>query len=132
MRIDQLLVQRGLASTRSQAQRLIANGVEWNQGDNWKRIAKNGDEIPDSAAVRLLDDSEARYVSRGGLKLEAALKKVGLSVDGFACLDVGQSTGGFTDCLLQQGARSVVGVDVGSAQLHPKLRSDPGCSAWRR
>ncbi len=125
MRIDQLLVQRGLASTRSQAQRLIANGVEWNQGDNWKRIAKNGDEIPDSAAVRLLDDSEARYVSRGGLKLEAALKKVGLSVDGFACLDVGQSTGGFTDCLLQQGARSVVGVDVGSAQLHPKLRSDP-------
>lgn len=124
MRIDQLLVQRGLASTRSQAQRLIANGVEWSQGDNWKRIVKNGDEIPDSAEVRLLDDSEARYVSRGGLKLEAALKKIGLSVDGFACLDVGQSTGGFTDCLLQQGARSVVGVDVGSAQLHPKLRSD--------
>lgn len=125
MRIDQLLVQRGLASTRSQAQRLIANGVEWFQGDTWKRIAKNGDELPDSAAVRLLDDSEARYVSRGGLKLEAALKQVGLSVNGFACLDVGQSTGGFTDCLLQQGALSVVGVDVGSAQLHPKLRSDP-------
>jgi len=125
MRIDQLLVQRGLASTRSQAQRLIANGVEWSQGDLWKRIVKNGDEVPDSAEVRLLDDSEARYVSRGGLKLEAALKKVGLSIEGFACLDVGQSTGGFTDCLLQQGAKSVVGVDVGSAQLHPKLRSDP-------
>jgi 23S rRNA (cytidine1920-2'-O)/16S rRNA (cytidine1409-2'-O)-methyltransferase len=75
--------------------------------------------------VRLLDDSEARYVSRGGLKLEAALKLVGLSVEGFACLDVGQSTGGFTDCLLQAGAKSVVGVDVGSAQLHPQLRSDP-------
>jgi len=125
MRIDQLLVQRGLASTRSQAQRLIANGVEWFQGDSWKRIVKNGDELPDGAEVRLLDDSEARYVSRGGLKLEAALKQVGLDVKGFACLDVGQSTGGFTDCLLQQGALSVVGVDVGSAQLHPKLRSDP-------
>jgi len=125
MRIDQLLVQRGLASTRSQAQRLIANGVEWRQGESWKRVVKNGDELPEGAEVRLLDDSEARYVSRGGLKLEAALKKVGLSVQGFACLDVGQSTGGFTDCLLQQGAKSVVGVDVGSAQLHPALRTDP-------
>ena len=125
MRIDQLLVQRGLANTRSQAQRLIADGVEWAQGETWRRVAKNGDEVPESANVRLLDDSEARYVSRGGLKLEAALKTVGLSVDGFACLDVGQSTGGFTDCLLQAGAKSVVGVDVGSAQLHPMLRSDP-------
>jgi 23S rRNA (cytidine1920-2'-O)/16S rRNA (cytidine1409-2'-O)-methyltransferase len=125
MRIDQLLVQRGLANTRSQAQRLIADGVEWAQGETWRRISKNGDEVPESAEVRLLDDSEARYVSRGGLKLEAALKQVGLSVEGFACLDVGQSTGGFTDCLLQSGAKSVVGVDVGSAQLHPMLRSDP-------
>ncbi len=125
MRIDQLLVQRGLASTRSQAQRLIAGGVEWQQGDGWRRVAKNGDEVPDEAPVRLLDDSEARYVSRGGLKLEAALKQVGLSVAGFQCLDVGQSTGGFTDCLLQQGAAFVVGVDVGSAQLHPKLLADP-------
>lgn len=125
MRIDQLLVQRGLANTRSQAQRLIADGVEWAQGETWRRVMKNGDEVPDGAAVRLLDDSEARYVSRGGLKLEAALKTVGLSVQGLACLDVGQSTGGFTDCLLQSGAKSVVGVDVGSAQLHPQLRSDP-------
>ncbi len=125
MRIDQLLVQKGIANTRSQAQRLIADGVEWAQGETWKRIVKNGDDVPESADVRLLDDSEARYVSRGGLKLEAALKTVGLSVAGFACLDVGQSTGGFTDCLLQAGAKSVVGVDVGSAQLHPMLRSDP-------
>lgn len=125
MRIDQLLVTRQLASTRSQAQRLIAGGVEWRQGDNWRRVTKNGDEVPDSAELRLLDDAEARYVSRGGLKLEAALKQVGLSVVGLACLDVGQSTGGFTDCLLQQGAKSVVGVDVGSAQLHPSLRADP-------
>jgi 23S rRNA (cytidine1920-2'-O)/16S rRNA (cytidine1409-2'-O)-methyltransferase len=126
MRIDQLLVQRGLASTRSQAQRLIAGGVQWQQGvADWRRVAKNGDDVPEDADLRLLDDSEARYVSRGGLKLEAALKQVGLSVDGFQCLDVGQSTGGFTDCLLQQGAKFVVGVDVGSAQLHPKLHADP-------
>jgi 23S rRNA (cytidine1920-2'-O)/16S rRNA (cytidine1409-2'-O)-methyltransferase len=125
MRIDQLLVQRGLASTRSQAQRLIAGGVEWQHGVDWRRVAKNGDDVPEDAPVRLLDDSEARYVSRGGLKLEAALKTVALSVDGMQCLDVGQSTGGFTDCLLQQGAKFVVGVDVGSAQLHPKLHADP-------
>ena len=125
MRIDQLLVQLQLASTRSQAQRLIADGVEWQQGDTWKRVAKNGDDVPEDAAVRLLNDAEARYVSRGGLKLEAALMRLGLDVTGFACLDVGQSTGGFTDCLLQHGAVSVVGVDVGSAQLHPQLRTDP-------
>jgi 23S rRNA (cytidine1920-2'-O)/16S rRNA (cytidine1409-2'-O)-methyltransferase len=125
MRIDQLLVQRHLATTRSQAQRLIADGVEWLQGEAWKRVGKNGDEVPDTAEVRLLDDSEARYVSRGGLKLEAALKAVGLSVTGLTCLDVGQSTGGFTDCLLRHGARWVVGVDVGNAQLHPQLRDDP-------
>jgi 23S rRNA (cytidine1920-2'-O)/16S rRNA (cytidine1409-2'-O)-methyltransferase len=125
MRIDQLLVARGLASTRSQAQRLIADGVQWRKGDEWKTVAKNGDEVPEDAPLQLLDDSEARYVSRGGLKLEAALKQVGLSVAGLACLDVGQSTGGFTDCLLQHGAASVVGVDVGSAQLHPSLREDP-------
>ena len=125
MRIDQLLVQRQLASTRSQAQRLIAGGVEWLQGEAWKRIVKNGDEVPDSAELRLLDDAEARYVSRGGLKLEAALKHIGLSVQGLNCFDVGQSTGGFTDCLLKAGATRVVGVDVGQAQLHPQLREDP-------
>jgi 23S rRNA (cytidine1920-2'-O)/16S rRNA (cytidine1409-2'-O)-methyltransferase len=124
MRIDQLLVHRHLASTRSQAQRLIADGVEWLQGEVWKRVAKNGDEVPDDAQVRLLDDSEARYVSRGGLKLEAALKHTGIAVSGLMCLDVGQSTGGFTDCLLQHGAARVVGLDVGQGQLHPSLRED--------
>ena len=125
MRIDQLLVARSLASTRSQAQRLIAGGVQWRKGNDWKTVVKNGDDVPDDAVIELMDASEARYVSRGGLKLEAALKHVGLSVTGMACLDVGQSTGGFTDCLLQHGAASVVGVDVGSAQLHPNLRADP-------
>ena len=125
MRADQLLVVRHLANSRSQAQRLISGGVEWLQGESWRRVTKNGDEVSDAAAMRLLDDSEARYVSRGGLKLEAALKQAGLRVAGLQCLDVGQSTGGFTDCLLQQGAALVVGVDVGSAQLHPRLRADP-------
>ncbi len=125
MRIDQLLVRRNMASTRSQAQRLIADGVEWLQGEAWKRVAKNGDEVPDAAQIRLLNDAQARYVSRGGLKLEHALHAVAMDVTGMHCLDVGQSTGGFTDCLLQHGAAMVTGVDVGSAQLHPHLRTDP-------
>ena len=69
MRADQLLVERGLAVSRSQAQRLIASGVQWFDGAGWKRVAKNGDELPDAAPVELLDTAESRYVSRGGLKL---------------------------------------------------------------
>jgi 23S rRNA (cytidine1920-2'-O)/16S rRNA (cytidine1409-2'-O)-methyltransferase len=157
MRADQLLVQRGLASTRAQAQRLIASGVQWlklghhhtaqgamsgaeigaSSGSTsstlyWQRIAKNGDILPDDAQIELLNDSEARYVSRGGLKLEGALKQLGLSVAGSTCLDVGQSTGGFTDCLLQQGAARVVGVDVGFGQLHDKLRYDERVLCFER
>lgn len=124
MRADQLLVERGLAVSRAQAQRLIAAGVEWQQAGVWKRVAKNGDELPDLAELRLLDDAEARYVSRGGLKLEGALRHIGLKVAGWTCLDLGQSTGGFTDCLLQAGAARVVGLDVGREQLHARLRED--------
>jgi 23S rRNA (cytidine1920-2'-O)/16S rRNA (cytidine1409-2'-O)-methyltransferase len=125
MRVDQLLVERGLASSRSQAQRLIAAGVRWRfDGGDWKQIAKNGDLLPPAAEIELLDTAEARYVSRGGLKLEAALKISGIEVVGKACLDVGQSTGGFTDCLLQQGAAQVVGIDVGQGQLHAQIRAD--------
>ncbi len=125
MRIDQLLVERGLAASRSQAQRLIAGGVHWQQPDGaWRAVVKNRDEVPDNAALQLLDDAESRFVSRGGLKLEGALKATGLKVKGLRCLDVGQSTGGFTDCLLQQGAAQVVGIDVGHAQVHPRIRED--------
>jgi 23S rRNA (cytidine1920-2'-O)/16S rRNA (cytidine1409-2'-O)-methyltransferase len=124
MRADQLLVERGLATSRSQAQRLIASGVRWLDVAEWKTVNKNGDELPREAEVELLDLSEARYVSRGGLKLEGALKAAGVAVEGKACLDVGQSTGGFTDCLLQQGAARVTGVDVGQGQLHANIRSD--------
>lgn len=160
MRADQLLVHRGLASTRAQAQRLIASGVQWlklghhhtaqgamsgaeigaatSSGSAlyWQRIAKNGDILPDDAQIELLNDAEARYVSRGGLKLEGALQTLGLSgnlsIKGSTCLDVGQSTGGFTDCLLQQGAARVVGVDVGFGQLHDKLRSDERVLCFER
>ncbi len=125
MRADQLLLDRGLAASRSQAQRLITSGVEWRLGTKpWQRVSKNGDELPLPCEVRLLDTAEARYVSRGGLKLEGALQSSGLSAQGLRCLDVGQSTGGFTDCLLQQGAAQVVGLDVGHGQLHPRLRDD--------
>ena len=129
MRADQLLLQRQLATSRSQAQRLIGAGVRWRAAAGsdspWKRIGKNSDDVPDDAQIELLDASEARYVSRGGLKLEGALLASGVKLEGKTCLDVGQSTGGFTDCLLQHGAKLVVGVDVGQGQLHPSLREHP-------
>ena len=132
MRADQLLVERGLAASRSQAQRLIASGVRWFDGRLWKTVAKNGDDIPEAAQLELLDTAESRYVSRGGLKLEGALRSAGLDVRGWTCLDVGQSTGGFTDCLLQHGAAQVVGVDVGHGQLHDKLRADARVQALEK
>jgi 23S rRNA (cytidine1920-2'-O)/16S rRNA (cytidine1409-2'-O)-methyltransferase len=90
----------------------------------WRKVGKNGDEIPEGAELVVPDTTEAKYISRGGLKLEGALRSTGLQVAGWRCLDVGQSTGGFTDCLLQQGAAQVVGVDVGHGQLAWKLRQD--------
>lgn len=128
MRADQVLVQQGLAASRSQAQRLIAAGARWRAPDGWRPLAKS-DALPPDAEIALCDGAEARYVSRGGLKLEGALAATGVAVAGHVCLDVGQSTGGFTDCLLQQGAARVVGVDVGHGQLHPRLRADTRVSA---
>ena len=127
MRADQLLVERGLAASRSQAVRLIAGGMRWRDAgtsDAWRSVVKNRDEVPESAELELDDAAEARYVSRGGLKLEGALSASGIDPAGKLCLDVGQSTGGFTDCLLQRGAAKVVGVDVGHGQLHARLRED--------
>ncbi len=92
--------------------------------EGWRAVAK-GDELLDDAELELLDAAEAKYVSRGGLKLEGALRLCGVSCAGKICLDIGQSTGGFTDCLLQHGAAGVIGVDVGHSQLHPRLRADP-------
>jgi len=139
LRIDQLLVERGLAASRSQAQRLIAAGVQWRtppgalptavvdavkSSVEWRKVNKNKDEVPSDAEIVLLDDSESKYVSRGGLKLEGALRDSGVSVSGLRCMDLGQSTGGFTECLLLNGAAEVVGIDVGHGQVHPRVRED--------
>jgi 23S rRNA (cytidine1920-2'-O)/16S rRNA (cytidine1409-2'-O)-methyltransferase len=130
MRADQLLVAQGLAPTRSVAQRLISNGAaEWASPTGWAVLKKAGEDLPETAQLRVTDDAELRYVSRGGLKLEGALKHTGFDVTSHTVLDVGQSTGGFTDCLLAHGARHVVGVDVGHAQLHPRLLADARVTA---
>jgi 23S rRNA (cytidine1920-2'-O)/16S rRNA (cytidine1409-2'-O)-methyltransferase len=126
VRADQLLVARGHAPTRSAAQRLIDGGaVRWLGPRGWAVPRKAGEDLPESCSIEVTDDAELRFVSRGGLKLEGALGRCSVSVEGRSCLDVGQSTGGFTDLLLQRGASQVVGIDVGHAQLHPRLAADP-------
>ena len=130
MRADLLIVQRGLAPTRSAAQRLIAHGAaRWLGPRGWAVPRKAGEELPDDCELEITDDAELRWVSRAGLKLDAALARTGIDVQGKHCLDVGISTGGFTDVLLARGAASVVGVDVGNGQLHPKRRDDPRVTA---
>ena len=124
MRADQLIVERSLATSRAQAQRLITAGVEWRLGGAWQRVSKNSEFLALTAELRVLDARLQRYVSRGGIKLEGALALTGLQPTGWQCLDVGQSTGGFTDCLLQHGAAQVLGLDVGQHQLHQRLRED--------
>jgi 23S rRNA (cytidine1920-2'-O)/16S rRNA (cytidine1409-2'-O)-methyltransferase len=122
-RIDKLLVERGLAPSRSRAQALVMAGAVL-VGE--QRVEKSSETFPPDAAVRVrgAEDPAARYVGRGGLKMEAALRAFALDVRGLVCLDVGASTGGFTDCLLQHGARRVVAVDVGHNQLDWRLRTD--------
>lgn len=133
MRADQLLVERGLAGSRSQAQRLIAAGVRWFDGAGWKPVARNSETLPGDAPIELGGDAaETRYASRGGLKLQAALRLSDVDATGLDCLDLGQSTGGFTDCLLRHGAGKVVGVDVGHGQLSPALRADPRVTCIER
>jgi 23S rRNA (cytidine1920-2'-O)/16S rRNA (cytidine1409-2'-O)-methyltransferase len=122
LRADALLVLRGLAPSRTAARRMIAAGLARADG---VAITKPAQELPESSDIELLADADARYVSRGGLKLAGALARTRLDVRGMRCLDVGQSTGGFTDCLLQAGAARVVGVEVGHGQLHAQLRGDP-------
>jgi len=119
-RIDQLLVERGLAESRQKAQALILAGQVLVNGE---KAAKAGHAVAPDAKLEVL--LPLRYVSRGGLKLEGALKHFGIDVTGKVCLDVGSSTGGFTDCLLQHGAARVYAIDVGKGQLDWKLRNDP-------
>jgi 23S rRNA (cytidine1920-2'-O)/16S rRNA (cytidine1409-2'-O)-methyltransferase len=119
-RADLLLVDRGLAETRERAQALIMAGVVFGPAGP---IAKAGTLLADSASLEVR--GRLPYVSRGGLKLEHALDEFGLDVSGVTVLDVGASTGGFTDCLIQRGVRRVYAVDVGRGQLSYKLRQDP-------
>jgi 23S rRNA (cytidine1920-2'-O)/16S rRNA (cytidine1409-2'-O)-methyltransferase len=122
-RIDKLLVERGLAESRTKAQALIMAGLVL---VNEQRVAKPSDLVSCVGKIRIkhADDPVSRYVGRGGLKLEAALREFKIDVAGLTCLDVGASTGGFTDCLLQHGARKVVAVDVGHNQIDWRLRQD--------
>lgn len=121
-RADHLLVERGMAENRSQARALVLAGQVLGRDDH--RIDKPG-ELLDATSPLRLKGGGLQYVSRGGLKLAHALKHFACSVADEVCLDVGASTGGFTDCLLQAGAASVVALDVGYGQLHWSLRQDP-------
>ncbi|MBA2461469.1 MAG: TlyA family RNA methyltransferase [Actinobacteria bacterium] len=115
-RLDILLVERGLAESRTQAQALVLAGLV-------PGYDKPGHQVDERAELSI--EAPPRYVSRGGEKLANALAQVEIELDGRDCLDLGASTGGFTDALLQHGAGRVIAVDVGYGQLHPKLRSDP-------
>jgi 23S rRNA (cytidine1920-2'-O)/16S rRNA (cytidine1409-2'-O)-methyltransferase len=119
--LDKLLVDRGLAASRERAQALILAGKVL---VNEQKIQKSGTLVEAECAIRLLGE-DLKYVSRGGLKLEHALEHWRVDVVGKVCLDVGASTGGFTDCLLQHGAARVIAVDTGYGQLDFKLRQDP-------
>jgi len=128
VRADQLLVARGLAPTRARAQAQILAGAVYS-GD--ARIDKPGTTLPEDAPLTVRG-ADHPYVSRGGVKLEGALTAFAMDVRGLRCLDLGASTGGFTDCLLQRGAREVVAVDVGYGQLAHKLRTDPRVRVMER
>ena len=123
MRLDLFLVDKALADSRQRAQRLIKNGCVSVDG---KILTKPSEDV-DTANEHLIEITETddeRYVSRGGLKLEGALSAFGISPKGMICADIGASTGGFTDCLLQNGAEKVYAFDSGSGQLHSKLKND--------
>jgi 23S rRNA (cytidine1920-2'-O)/16S rRNA (cytidine1409-2'-O)-methyltransferase len=122
-RLDVLLVERGLAESRAQAQALVMAGLVPGH-------AKAGEQVDEGA--ELVIELPPRYVSRGGDKLEHALDELGVEVAGRDCLDVGASTGGFTDALLQRGAARVLALDVGRGQLHERLRSDPRVTVLER
>ncbi|MEW6299789.1 MAG: TlyA family RNA methyltransferase [Thermodesulfobacteriota bacterium] len=121
-RLDVLLVERGLVPSREQAKRLIMAGAV--VADE-RRVDKPGALVSAAAVLRVKDEARAPYVSRGGQKLEAALRAFSVDVSGVVALDVGASTGGFTDCLLRHGAAKVFAVDVGYGQLAWPLRQDP-------
>src|SRR5882762_6033979 len=120
VRIDKLLVERGLVPSRERAQAMVLSGRVMVDG---QKIEKAGAAVDPEAEVRFLGE-DLKYVGRGGLKLEAALAHWKVDLTGRKCMDVGASTGGFTDCMLQHGAAEVIAVDTGYGQIHARLRSD--------
>lgn len=120
-RLDVYLTEKGFCRSRSLGAKLVRSGFVFVNGNAATRPSM---EILEDDTVEILENSLTRYVSRGGLKLEAALKEFQVNPEGLLCTDIGASTGGFTDCLLQHGARKVYAVDSGSAQLHPSLREN--------
>jgi 23S rRNA (cytidine1920-2'-O)/16S rRNA (cytidine1409-2'-O)-methyltransferase len=121
IRLDKLLLARQLAPTREKAQALVLAGRVL---VNEQKMDKPGSSVAEDAAIRILGD-DLRYVSRGGLKLEAALRHWNIDLSGRFCLDIGASTGGFTDCMLQHRAARILAIDTGYGQIAQKLRSDP-------
>jgi 23S rRNA (cytidine1920-2'-O)/16S rRNA (cytidine1409-2'-O)-methyltransferase len=121
VRIDKLLVERGLVASRERAQAMVLAGRVLVDG---QKIVKAGAAVESESEIRLLGE-DLKYVSRGGLKLEAALHHWKLDLTGRTCMDVGTSTGGFTDCMLQHGAAEVIAVDTGYGQIAARLRTDP-------
>lgn len=128
IRLDKLLAKRKIAPSRERAQALIMSGVIYVNG---QREDKAGKQVPDDIEIEIKGNPNP-YVSRGGIKLEGALSNLGVNPEGKVCLDVGQSTGGFSDCLLQKGATHVYGVDVGYGQLALKIRNDSRVTVFER
>jgi len=128
MRLDKLLLSRQMVPTREKAQALVLAGRVL---VNEQKIDKPGSSVTEDAAIRILGD-DLRYVSRGGFKLEAALRYWKIDLTGRFCLDVGASTGGFTDCMLQHGAARVLAIDTGYGQIAQKLRDDPRVTLMER
>jgi 23S rRNA (cytidine1920-2'-O)/16S rRNA (cytidine1409-2'-O)-methyltransferase len=128
LRLDKLLVDRGLAQSRERAQALVLAGRVL---VNEQRVDKPGSPVLEDAVLRMIGE-DMRYVGRGGLKLEGALTAWGIPVAGLACADIGASTGGFTDCMLQNGAATVLAVDTGYGQMAHKLRVDPRVTLLER
>ena len=128
IRLDKALVERGLAGSRERAQALIIAGRVL-VGD--QKVEKPGTPVEEGSALRVIGE-DLRYVSRGGLKLERALAYWQIELEGRACVDVGASTGGFTDCMLQHGAASVLAIDTGYGQIAHALRVDPRVKLMER
>lgn len=131
VRIDKVLLSQGLASSRSQAQAWLKQGkVEQKIAGQWQRVKKPSLPVATDAELRVNTDEADLYVSRGGVKLKGALTQAGLNLEGLNVLDIGLSTGGFSDCVLQHGAAQVIGVDVGHDQLAASLHQHPQLLAF--